>query len=59
LAWCRSSRAGRQRSGQRRQDPTGNPLVHHQCFAGGGGRRSVAQMGAGALVDRESFSLRT
>jgi len=59
LAWCRSSRAGRQRSGQRRQDHTGNPLLHHQCFAGGGGRRSVAQMGAGALVDRESFSFRT
>ena len=59
LARCCPSRSGREQSGEGRQDHARNPLLHHQGFEGSGGRGSVAQMGSGALVDRESFSLCT
>ena len=36
-----------------------DPLLHHQCFEAGGRHGTVTQMGPGALVGRESFSLRT
>ena len=59
LAGCWPSRTGRERGGQGRQDLARDPLLHHQCFEAGGRRGTVAQMGPGALVGRESFSLRT
>lgn len=58
LAGCRPGRAGPERSRQGRQDGPRDALLHHQCLAVGGRRRSVAQVGAGALVDREPFALR-
>jgi len=42
LAWCCTSRSGRERRGEGRQDHARNPLLHHQCFEAGGRRETVA-----------------